>query len=178
MHEGLKPTLQVYIVIAWFLLCYGGLSWTGLNVLLRVVLKACIHLGYLVCGHKFTLCLTSIHTKCSLCEHHVLYYPYAGSENEWEAESPATDDCLVYTLLSRPLPDYALQHTFSQFGQVVYVRLQRDTRFGIVKFTSPTSARAALEALNGTNICGEALAVSLVDPLQSFRITKRPRVTE
>lgn len=105
-------------------------------------------------------------------------YSHAGSENEWEAESPATDDCLVYTLLSRPLPDYALQHTFSQFGQVVYVRLQRDTRFAIVKFTNPNSARAALETLNGTNICGEALAVSLVDPLQSFRITKRARVAE
>lgn len=103
---------------------------------------------------------------------------FAGREGEWEAESAATDECLVYTLLSRPLPDYALQHTFSQFGSVMYVRLQRDARFGIVKFTNADSARAALAALNGTNICGQALAVSLVDPLQSSRITKRARVAE
>ncbi|DBA73573.1 TPA: RNA-binding protein 45 [Trebouxia sp. C0005] len=101
-----------------------------------------------------------------------------GCENEWEAESPATDECLVYTMLTRPLPDYALQHTFSQCGPVVYVRLQRDARFGIVKFTNAESARAALGALNGTNICGQALAVSLVDPLQSSRISKRARVAE
>lgn len=81
-------------------------------------------------------------------------------------------------MLTRPLPDYALQHTFSQYGSVVYVRLQRDARFGIVKFTSAESAKAALAALNGTNICGQALAVSLVDPLQSSRITKRPRMAQ
>ena len=102
----------------------------------------------------------------------------AGCENEWEAESPATDECLVYTMLTRPLPDYALQHTFSEYGPVVYVRLQRDARFGIVKFTNAESARAALGALNGSNICGQALAVSLVDPLQSSRISKRARVAE
>ena len=103
---------------------------------------------------------------------------HAGFENEWEAESAATDECLVYTMLTRPLPDYAIQHTFSQCGPVVYVRLQRDPRFGIVKYANAESARAALTALNGTKICGEALAVSLVDPLQSSRITKRARVAE
>lgn len=101
-----------------------------------------------------------------------------GCENEWEAESAATDECLVYTVLTRPLPDYALQHTFSEFGHVMYVRLQRDARFGVVKFATADSARAALGGLNGTNICGQALAVSLVDPLQSSRITKRARVAE
>lgn len=81
-------------------------------------------------------------------------------------------------MLTRPLPDYALQHTFSEFGHVMYVRLQRDARFGVVKFATADSARAALGGLNGTNICGQALAVSLVDPLQSSRITKRARVAE
>ena len=102
----------------------------------------------------------------------------AGHDNEWEGESAATDECLVYTMLNRPLPDYALEHTFSQHGPIVYVRLQRDARFGMVKFAVADSARAALAALNGTNISGIPLAVSLVDPLQSSRITKRARVAE
>lgn len=102
----------------------------------------------------------------------------AGCDNEWEAESAPTDDCLVYTMLTRPLPDYALRHTFSSYGTVIYVQLQRDPRFAVVKFSKADSARAALNSLNGTNICGEALAVSMVDPLLSSRITKRARVAE
>jgi hypothetical protein len=38
------------------------------------------------------------------------------------------------------------------------------------------AARAALAQLNGTDILGEALTVSLADPLQSERNSKRPRV--
>lgn len=102
----------------------------------------------------------------------------AGCDNDWEAESAPTDDCLVYTMLTRPLPDYALHHTFSSYGPVVYVQLQRDPRFAVVKFSKADSARVALNSLNGTNICGEALAVSMVDPLLSSRITKRARVAE
>ena len=102
----------------------------------------------------------------------------AGCDNEWEAESAATDDCLVYTMLTRPLPDYALHHTFSAYGPVVYVQLQRDPRLAIVKFSNADSARSALNGLNGTNICGEALAVSMVNPLLSSRISKRARVAE
>lgn len=104
--------------------------------------------------------------------------PDAGCDNEWEAESAPTDDCLVYTMLTRPLPDYALHHTFSLYGTVVYVQLQHDPRLAVVRFSKPDSARAALNGLNGTNICGEALAVSMVDPLLSSRITKRARVAE
>lgn len=108
----------------------------------------------------------------------VVSVAHAGCDNEWEAESAAPDECLVYTMLTRPLPDYALHHTFSSYGPVVYVQLQRDPRLAIVKFSKAESARAALNGLNGTNICGEALAVSMVDPLLSSRITKRARVAE
>ena len=104
--------------------------------------------------------------------------PVAGCDNDWEAESAPTDDCLLYTMLTRPLPDYALHHTFSAYGPVVDVQLQRDPRLAVVKFSNADSARAALSSLNGTNICGEALAVSMVDPLLSSRISKRARVAE
>lgn len=106
-----------------------------------------------------------------------LWLPDAGHD-DWEGESPATDDCLVYTMLTRPLPDYALEHTFSQHGPVMYVRLQRNPCLGMVKFANPDSARSALAALNGTNICGIPLTVSLIDPLHSSRISKRARVAE
>lgn len=43
----------------------------------------------------------------------------ADSEVDWEAESgPADDGRTVYTLLSRPLPPYALEHFFSRHGKV------------------------------------------------------------
>lgn len=45
--------------------------------------------------------------------------PVADSEVDWEAESgPADDGRTVYTLLSRPLPPYALEHFFSRHGKV------------------------------------------------------------
>ena len=39
-------------------------------------------------------------------------------------------------VLTRPLPDYALQHVFAQHGVVEYVRLQRDKRYGLVQVTA------------------------------------------
>ncbi len=93
--------------------------------------------------------------------------------SEWEAESPATDESLVYTMLTRPLLSNA-----PSLSTALYVKLQCDARFGIVKCTYAESARAALGVLNGANICGQVLAVTLVDPLHSFIISKRARVAE
>ncbi|KAK9804003.1 hypothetical protein WJX72_011888 [[Myrmecia] bisecta] len=100
------------------------------------------------------------------------------SEAEWEAESGAVDERRLFTLLTRPLPDYALEHVFSKYGQVEFVRLQHDKRYGVVRMRSPAAARAALECLNGTQICGEGLSVMVTDPLQGSRNSKRPRVAE
>ena len=45
--------------------------------------------------------------------------PAADSEVDWEAESgPVDDGRTVYTLLSRPLPPYVLEHFFSRHGKV------------------------------------------------------------
>lgn len=45
----------------------------------------------------------------------------------WEGESapPPPDSHLVYTVLSRPLPDYAIEHTCRQCGPVEWVQLQQ-----------------------------------------------------
>lgn len=63
-----------------------------------------------------------------MCERHMQPAPgaeegllgaAADSEVDWEAESgPADDGRTVYTLLSRPLPPYALEHFFSRHGKV------------------------------------------------------------
>lgn len=58
----------------------------------------------------------------------------------------------------------------------VQVQLRTDERYGIVRFRSPDAARAALEALHGSDILGEALSVTPHDPAATPRNTKRPRV--
>lgn len=47
-----------------------------------------------------------------------------------------------------------------------------------MRYVTPDAAQAALEHLNGTEVCGEALTVSLTDPIQNARNSKRPRVAE
>lgn len=71
------------------------------------------------------------------------------------------DDSKVFTALTRPMPEYSLHHLFSRFGKVEYVRLQQDSRLGVVKFSSPDSARDAVKTLNGADVLGETLSVSL-----------------
>lgn len=82
----------------------------------------------------------------------------------------------LYTHLTRPLPDYCLEHIFAKYGKVEYVRLMADKRFGIVKFLTPEPALQAMECLNGSEICGEVLTVLLTNPMQSLRNSKRARM--
>lgn len=61
-------------------------------------------------------------------------------------------------------------------AQVEAARLRADERFGVITFASADAARAAAAALNGTQLCGEALAVTATDPQAGARTSKRPRV--
>lgn len=100
----------------------------------------------------------------------------ASCDMNWEsADTIGAEEQRVYTTLPRPLPDYALQHVFAQFGVVDFVRLQSDPRHGVVQFASAESAAAALKGLAGSSITGLALTLSATDPLQP-RNSKRPRV--
>ena len=80
-------------------------------------------------------------------------------------EKDTADGSKVFTALTRPLPDYAIQHVFAKYGEVESVRLLRDKRFGVVKLSSAESAQRAIRMLTGTDICGEALTVS-IEPIQ------------
>ncbi len=61
----------------------------------------------------------------------------------------------LYTTLGRPMPDYALEHVFSAYGAVDFVRLQSDARHGVVQFASAEAAAAALAGLTSSDICGQ-----------------------
>ena len=62
------------------------------------------------------------------------FFVITGTEGDGEesAESTPTlmlpfpmvvpDECTLFTVLTRPLPDYALQHVFAQHGLVEWVR--------------------------------------------------------
>ena len=65
-----------------------------------------------------------------------------------------------------------------RYGPVEWVRLQRDASYGVVRFHTPSAAAAALDALNGTDICGQALSVLKADPLSAAARNKRPRMAE
>ena len=71
--------------------------------------------------------------------------------------------------LSRPLPDYAVFHVFSKYGNVESVSLQRDKRHAFVKLLL-----AAIAGLNGSEVLGEKLKVAVADLRRDSR--KRPRL--
>ncbi|PSC73543.1 RNA-binding 45 isoform B [Micractinium conductrix] len=78
---------------------------------------------------------------------------------------PPHDDTIVYSALSRPLPDYALTHVFNQVGPVEFVRVLADERVAMVKYCSSEGARLAVGNLNGTEVLGEVLHVRHSPPL-------------
>ena len=51
--------------------------------------------------------------------------------------------CHGLQVLTRPLPDYAIHHVFSQHGPVERVRLQSDTRYAVVQVHVSCSALGA-----------------------------------
>lgn len=77
---------------------------------------------------------------------------------------PSPDDgTVVYTVLSRPLPDYTLRFVFEKCGRVEAVELLGDQRVGTVKFATPDAVTAALQ-LDGSELMGERLHVVRTAP--------------
>lgn len=77
--------------------------------------------------------------------------------------SLSEDGTVVYTVLSRPLPDYTLRFVFEQCGRVEAVELLGDQRMGTVKFATPDAVPAALQ-LDGSELMGERLRVARTAP--------------
>eukprot|EP00210_Caulerpa_lentillifera_P003744 g3577.t1 len=77
------------------------------------------------------------------------------------ALSDTADDTKVYTIMSRPLPSWALEFVFSPYGAIEEIRLDNDKRMGSVKFSRPESALRAIQDLqNGYDILGQVLRVA------------------
>lgn len=71
------------------------------------------------------------------------------------------DDTRVYTIMSRPLPSWALEFVFSPYGPIEEIHLDNDTRMGSVKFSRSDSALRAIQELqNGYDILGQVLHVA------------------
>lgn len=77
--------------------------------------------------------------------------------------SLSDDSTVVYTVLSRPLPDYTLRFVFEKCGRVEAVELLGDQRVGTVKFATPDAVPAALQ-LDGSELMGERLHVARTAP--------------
>ena len=75
------------------------------------------------------------------------------------------DSTVVYSALSRPLPDSALTTIFQQCGPVEFVRILPEERIAMVKYASPEAAAAAVGSLNGVEVLGEVLQVRSSPPL-------------
>lgn len=75
--------------------------------------------------------------------------------------------------LAYSVRDDDLQQQFSAFGQVqsAKVMMERDTGrskgFGFVEMSSGSEAEAAIQALNGKNVNGRDLTVSIARPLEA-----------
>jgi cold-inducible RNA-binding protein len=72
--------------------------------------------------------------------------------------------------LSFDITEAALEELFAQHGEVVSVAIPRDSDtgrqrgFGFVEMGSQAAAEAAIRALNGTNVSGRDIAVSISQP--------------
>lgn len=77
--------------------------------------------------------------------------------------------------LSFKLSESDLEQLFSQSGQVVSVVIPTDAEtgrkrgFAFVEMGSPAEAEAAIQALNGQEVQGRAIAVSLSRPKENNR---------
>lgn len=108
----------------------------------------------------------------------------ADTEGEAESQSQAVEQPIseedrrrtVYTLLKKPLPDYAIEHFFNTVcGPVQFVRLHPENAcIGAVQFQTADAAEKALHHMGHAQICGLDLEVSRHNPIDSVR-KKRAR---
>ena len=77
----------------------------------------------------------------------------------------------------QPPPEHTLQDIFSRFGILTDVWIVRGKNYGYAKFTTRSSAEAAITALHGMEVFGVKLKVMLADPPPDDSIrNKRPRM--
>lgn len=81
--------------------------------------------------------------------------------------APPTSICdsqLLLVHITRPLPEYALQHQFEAFGTVSSVKLlEEDGCYAMVRFEDPSCAASAVKGLHKSSMCGMTLTVEASD---------------
>ena len=89
------------------------------------------------------------------------------------------DPCnLIINYIPTPMTDEELRQSFAQFGPLISARVicDRETRhpkgYGFVKFEKPDDAAKAVEAMNGFQVYGKRLKVTLARGYQSADIDR------
>lgn len=80
---------------------------------------------------------------------------------------PMVDKTVVYSNLTRALPDYAsLSSVFQSCGSLEYVHVLSREGFAMIKFASAEAAENAVEKLDGAELLGEVLQVRATPPVR------------
>jgi RNA recognition motif. (a.k.a. RRM, RBD, or RNP domain) len=75
-----------------------------------------------------------------------------------------SDPAVLLVHITRPLPEYALQHEFSKYGTVTAVKLlQEDGCYATVHMEDAVCAAKAASSLDKSQICGMTLTVEVSD---------------
>ena len=93
----------------------------------------------------------------------------AGGGGGGNAQGPANANLFIYHM-PPDFTDQDLQATFAPYGALLSVKVFRDKNtgeskcFGFASYADPTSAQAAIQALNGFQVRGKRLRVELKRP--------------
>ncbi|XVF87714.1 hypothetical protein PTKIN_Ptkin18bG0142800 [Pterospermum kingtungense] len=89
----------------------------------------------------------------------VQQYPKASSQGTQNENDPTNTTIFVGNLDSNVTDDH-LREVFSQYGQLVHVKIPQNKRCGFVQFADRSSAEEALRVLNGTQLGGQSIRLS------------------
>mmetsp|Transcript_16990 Transcript_16990/g.23639 ORF Transcript_16990/g.23639 Transcript_16990/m.23639 type:complete len:590 (-) Transcript_16990:206-1975(-) len=79
--------------------------------------------------------------------------------------TPTNNDGRLFIVMTgRTLPEYMLHDIFMQFGGLEYVRIQKDKNYGFIKFSNISSALYAMRCMDGADIHGSKLKVTIAQP--------------
>ncbi|XWS15587.1 hypothetical protein CRYUN_Cryun34aG0013500 [Craigia yunnanensis] len=89
----------------------------------------------------------------------VHHYPKASSQGAQNENDPNNTTIFVGNLDSIVTDDH-LREVFSQYGQLVHVKIPQNKRCGFVQFADRSCAEEALQMLNGTQLGGQSIRLS------------------
>ena len=104
--------------------------------------------------------------------------PLPSNRQRRHSFSSEFDGRVFFICNPQPPAEHVLRDVFARFGMLTDVWLVRGKNYGYAKFTSRSSAEAAITALHGMEVFGVKLKVMLADPPpdEGNSRNKRPRM--